>query len=121
MYILGALILVFLLVHLWNFWWKIKVAGGLAEVTVDGVCMEDTYALVSGLFRTSVPYCLLYILGGILLGLHLSHGFGAAFQSIGFSNRVWRKRWAFLGTLFAVVIATGFSIIPIFFLLGFGG
>ncbi|MDR0543969.1 MAG: succinate dehydrogenase cytochrome b subunit [Odoribacteraceae bacterium] len=123
MYILGSLILVFLLIHLWNFWWKIKFAGDplLAEIEVDGVLVENTYALVSGLFKTSVAYCGLYILGSILLGLHLAHGFGAAFQSVGLSNRVWRKRWNFLGMLFAIVIAAGFSIIPIYFLLGLGG
>jgi succinate dehydrogenase / fumarate reductase cytochrome b subunit len=123
MYILGALILVFLLIHLWNFWWKIKLAGDplLARTLVDGVEMENTHALVAGLFKGSVAYCILYILGGILLGLHLSHGFGAAFQSVGLSNRAWRKRWRVLGILFAVVVAAGFSIIPLYFLAGFGG
>jgi succinate dehydrogenase / fumarate reductase cytochrome b subunit len=120
MYILGALILVFLLIHLWNFWWKIKFAGDpLLEPIIEGG-MENTYALVSGLFKGSFLYCLLYILGGVLLGLHLSHGFGSAFQSVGLSNRIWRKRLKFLAYLFAIVIGTGFSIIPLYFMLGFG-
>ena len=74
MYILGGLVLIFLLVHLWNFWWKIKFAGDplLTEINVDGTAMENTYALVSGLFKSSIIYCLLYILGGIFLGLHLT-------------------------------------------------
>jgi succinate dehydrogenase / fumarate reductase cytochrome b subunit len=118
MYILGALILVFLLIHLWNFWWRIKIADDVPKI--GDTEMDDTYALVSGLFKESFLYCLLYILGGILLGLHLSHGFGSAFQSVGLSNRVWRKRLKFLGYLFAIVIGTGFSIIPLYFMLGFG-
>jgi succinate dehydrogenase / fumarate reductase cytochrome b subunit len=120
MYILGALILVFLLIHLWNFWWRIKITHDLAPVHVGGVEMENVHALVSGLFKESVVYCLLYILGGVLLGLHLSHGFGSAFQSVGLSNSTWRKRWHFLAILFAVVIAAGFSAIPVYFLLGLG-
>jgi succinate dehydrogenase / fumarate reductase cytochrome b subunit len=123
MYVLGALILAFMALHLWNFWWKIKVSGDplLAEVEMDGAQVENTYALVSGLFKGSVIYCLLYVVAAVLLGLHLSHGFASAFQSVGMSNRVWRGRLEVIGTCFAVVIATGFSIIPLYFLLGLGG
>lgn len=120
MYILGGLVLIFLLVHLWNFWWKIKFAGDplLTEISVDGTQMENTYALVSGLFKSSIAYCLLYILGGIFLGLHLTHGFWSAFQSIGFSNQIWRKRLECVAKIFAFIIAAGFSIIPLYFMLG---
>lgn len=120
MYILGGLVLIFLCVHLWNFWWKIKFAGDplLTEISVDGTAMENTYALVAGLFKSSVIYCLLYILGGIFLGLHLTHGFWSAFQSIGFSNQIWRKRLECLAKIFAFIIAAGFSIIPLYFMLG---
>ena len=123
MFILGGLILVFLGIHLYNFWWKIKFAGDplLAEVSIDGVMMENSYALVTGLFKSSVIYGVIYILGGIFLGLHLTHGFWSAFQSIGLSNRIWRKRLEFLGYLFAFIMAAGFSIIPLYFMLGFGG
>ena len=120
MYILGGLVLIFLFVHLWNFWWKIKFAGDplLAEIHVDGTAMENTYALVAGLFKSSIIYCLLYILGGIFLGLHLTHGFWSAFQSIGFCNQIWRKRLECVAKIFAFIIAAGFSIIPLYFMLG---
>lgn len=120
MYILGGLVLIFLVIHLWNFWWKIKFAGDplLAEVTVNGVAMENTYALVTGLFKSCIIYGLLYILGAIFLGLHLTHGFWSAFQSIGLCNQIWRKRWECLAKLFAIIIAGGFSIIPLYFILG---
>jgi len=121
MYILGGLVLIFLVIHLWNFWWNIKfpsLGTPLAETTVDGVAMENTYALVSGLFKSSIIYCLLYILGGIFLGLHLTHGFWSAFQSIGFSNQIWRKRLECVAKIFAFIIAIGFSIIPLYFMLG---
>ncbi len=122
MFILGGLVLIFLGVHLFNFWWKIKFAGDplLAHVTVDGVEMENTYALVAGLFKSSVAYCGLYMLGGIFLGLHLTHGFWSAFQSIGLCNQIWRKRLECVATIFAVIIAAGFCIIPLYFLIGLG-
>jgi len=123
MFILGGLVLIFLAIHLYNFWWNIKfpsLGTPLAETNVGGVEMENTYALVAGLFRESIVYCGLYILGAIFLGLHLTHGFWSAFQSIGFSNDIWRKRLSALGYIFAVIIAVGFSIIPLYFIVGLG-
>ena len=104
MYILGAVILIFLVIHLYNFWWNIKFPTlgntALNTVTVGGVEMEDTYTLVASLFKSSVIYCVLYILGGIFLGLHLTHGFWSAFQSIGFCNQIWRKRLECLAKIY---------------------
>lgn len=122
MYILGAALGIFLVIHLINFWWKIKISGDplLAEIIVDGTVMENSYALVAGLFNNSIFYCLLYMAGGILLALHLSHGFWSAFQSVGLSNHIWRKRLEILGKLFSIVIGIGFTIIPLYFMLGFG-
>lgn len=120
MYILGGLVLVFLIIHLYNFWWNIKVTGDLEAVVIDGTEMENTYLLVSGLFKSSLIYCGLYIVGAILLGLHLTHGFWSAFQSIGFCNQIWRKRLEWLARVFAVIIAVGFSIIPLYFVAGLG-
>lgn len=122
MYILGGLVLVFLVLHLINFFWKLKFAGSplLTEVDIDGVKMENAYALVAGLFNAGTigyVYSGFYILGAILLGLHLSHGFWSAFQTIGWSNDKWRVRLTVLGNLYAIAIALGFAIIPIFLLM----
>ena len=93
MFILGGMVLIFLVIHISNFWLKMKFTGDplLKEVTVDGVAMQYPYALVSNLFLNRW-YDGLYIAGGILIGLHISHGFWSAFQTIGFSNQVWLKR-----------------------------
>lgn len=120
MFILGSLVFIFLIIHLYNFWWNIKFTGDLEEVVVEGVGMENTYLLVAGLFKSSVVYCLIYILGAIFVGLHISHGFWSAFQSIGFSNDIWRKRLGCLSYIFAIIFAVGFSIIPLYFLAGLG-
>ena len=124
MLILGSLIVVFLGIHLFNFWWKIKFAGdSLAETQVMQagamVTMKNSYALVAGLFKSSIPYCLVYILGGCLLGLHISHGFWSAFQTIGLNNDIWRKRLHCLAQIIGWIFAIGFSIIPIYFMIKF--
>ena len=46
MYILGAMVLIFLVIHLYNFWWNIKfpsLGTPLSAITVGGVEMEDTW------------------------------------------------------------------------------
>ena len=121
MLVLGSLIFVFLVMHIIQFFWKIKVTGDplLAHVVVGSEEMENTYALVSSLFKASLIYSLIYVVGGVLLGLHLAHGFWSAFQTIGFANKIWLKRLQFVGTIFAIVIAIGFSVIPLYFQIKF--
>ena len=120
MLILGAMVLVFLVVHLIHFFWVIKFnPGSLGSVVVDGVKMEDTYTLVATLFKNSVVYGVFYVIGGILLGLHLSHGFWSGFHTLGLSNKNWMGRLQFIGKVFAIFVAFGFSVIPLYFLIKF--
>ncbi len=120
MFILGFMVLIFLIIHISNFWIKMKLTGDplLKDVVVDGVEMHNAYALVSNLFL-SRWYDLLYVAGGILIGLHISHGFWSAFQTIGFSNQIWLKRLKFLAIAIGIVFAAGFSYIPLYFMIKF--
>ena len=113
---LGLAILLFLGLHIFNFYVKMKFTGGLDEVSIDGVMMHDAYTFVGSLFLNPV-YDLIYIAAFILLGIHLSHGFWSAFQSIGLSNEIWKQRLSTIGTVYAVAITVGFCIIPLFYLL----
>jgi succinate dehydrogenase / fumarate reductase cytochrome b subunit len=121
MLILGGLIFFFLVIHLANFYWKIKFSGHelLNQGMEPGAEMHNTYLLVSTLFKTSWFYSLLYIIGGCLLGLHVTHGFWSAFQTIGFNNKVWLKRLKSIAWVYAVVVAVGFAIIPLYFMIKF--
>lgn len=118
MYILGGTILIFLVIHLINFFWKIKF-GEVATLSYDNglTQMADTYSLVSGLFITYWWYDLIYIAGALLLGFHLSHGFWSAFQTLGWNNKIWIKRLEIIAYIYAIIIATGFTIIPLYFLI----
>jgi succinate dehydrogenase / fumarate reductase cytochrome b subunit len=120
MLILGALVLVFLIIHIINFFVKMKFTGDplLTEVTVNGVDMHNAYALVAGAFKASIALGIFYIIGGILLGMHLSHGFWSAFQTLGLNNKFWLNRWKVIGTIYAVLIALGYAVIPLYFMLG---
>lgn len=119
MFVLGVLITIFLVLHIMNFYWKIKVDHSVGSVVIDGVEMHDTYSLVAGLFKSSLFYNLFYIAGAIFLGIHLTHGFWSAFQTVGWSGNIWRKRLEVAGKVFAFAIAVGFSIIPLYFIIKF--
>jgi succinate dehydrogenase / fumarate reductase cytochrome b subunit len=117
MYILGATIFIFLVIHLANFYWQLKF-GEVQKITYDnGLTMDDTYSLVSGLFVAYWWYDLIYIAGAIMLGLHLSHGFWAAFQTLGWNSKVWMKRLETIAYIYAIIIGGGFAVIPLFFML----
>lgn len=120
MLILGATILIFLVIHIINFFWVIKFdPHSLPLVNIGGEEMEDTYTLVADLFKSSAIYCIFYIIGGILLGLHLTHGFWSAFQTLGLNNKNWMKRLEWVARIYAVIIAVGFSVIPLYFMIKF--
>lgn len=99
----GVLILLFLVLHLKDFFVKIK----FGEV-------QDDYQLVTELFKNPI-YVLLYVVAFILLGIHLSHGFQSAFTSIGARAPKYLKCVKNLGMAFSYIIALGFSVIAIFF------
>lgn len=115
MYILGFFVLVFIAIHMVQFFVKMKITG-TAPLTEDGG--HDGYKLVTELFTRhgilSYAYCALYLLAAILLGLHIRHGFWSAFQTIGFNNEIWKKRLFSLATIFAWFIGIGYSVLPIY-------
>lgn len=100
----GLLILLFLIIHLRNFFFVIK----FGEVPNGG-----DYVLVTNLFGIWY-YALLYVVAFILLGLHLNHGFQSAFQSMGLNNKTWTPILKIIGTLYSVLIAGGFSLIALY-------
>jgi len=116
MYILGSTIFVFLVLHIINFFWKIKF-GEVPDISYEGVDMHNTYLLVSSLFINYWWYNIIYISGVILLSLHLSHSFWAAFQTLGWSNDKLRYSFKTIAIIYAFVIGIGFAVIPLFFLI----
>jgi succinate dehydrogenase / fumarate reductase cytochrome b subunit len=70
------------------------------------------FQMVIGAFQNKV-YASFYVLAMIALGLHLSHGFQSAFQTLGINHPRYTPLIKKTGVLFAVVIAGGFAVLPI--------
>lgn len=122
MFFLGGMILIFLIIHMANFYVKMKITGDplLDQPVVGGEeGMHNAYALVSNLFINYPLYNVIYIVGALFVGLHISHGFWSAFQTIGLNNEIWMKRLKFLANAIAIILAAGYAYIPLYFLIKF--
>ncbi len=112
MFVLGLTVTAVLVVHLIDYWVPLQITHNVQSITINGVEMHNTYALVNETF--SQPWrVIVYIIGFLGLTIHLTHGFWSAFQTLGMSNNIWRKRWTVIGIAFAWIVGLGFSMIAI--------
>jgi succinate dehydrogenase / fumarate reductase cytochrome b subunit len=106
----GLTILLFLIWHLINF--------TIGKVNVTGGATNDPYNLLVDSFDTWW-LTVLYLIAMVALGLHLHHGTFSACQTLGFTSTLAsRTRARVLGWIVAIVIAGGFSLVPLFTLFG---
>ena len=110
MYITGGLVLAFLVMHLINYYYVIKCTDEIES----GKTSE--FKLVTDLFQPEYwYYVVVYVVGFILLGLHLNHSFQSGFQTLGFNNKIWLPRLKFIGSVYTLIVVVGFTIIPLYF------
>lgn len=109
--LLGVLILLFIVVHLANFWAKIKLGIG-ENVGLDEAGLVDVYEVTYLLFH-NIYYVLFYSILMIPLGFHLYHGLKSAFMSLGFYHKKGLRILAKISLVYTLIISIGFGIIPI--------
>lgn len=109
--LLGTIILVFIVVHMANFWARIKLGVG-AEVGVDAQGYVDVFDVTISLFK-NVYYVVFYSLMMIPLGFHLYHGVNSAFQTLGLYHKEWLRRLAKASLVYTILVSVGFAIIPV--------
>ncbi len=106
--ITGLIILIFLVLHIIQFKF-----GAYYEATYNGVVMRDLYRLLIEYFSSPLAVAW-YIFCMLALGLHVSHGFWSAFQSIGFNHPKYTPVLKLASKLFALLVTVGFSALPIY-------
>jgi succinate dehydrogenase / fumarate reductase, cytochrome b subunit len=107
--LLGTIILIFLVIHLRNFWYEMH----WGEIGVDMNGNRDLYSVVTAAFAQPL-YVLLYIVSMVGLAFHLAHGFSSAFQTLGWNHPKYSPLISKLGLAISILIPIGFAIIPIF-------
>jgi succinate dehydrogenase / fumarate reductase, cytochrome b subunit len=105
MALLGTLLLMFLVVHLGNFWVPTKQALWNNEP-------HNTFEGIKLVF-SQWYFVVIYLAGVISLCYHLLHGFSAAFQSLGLNHRKYTPVIKFIGAAFSIVVCLAFAMQPI--------
>ena len=125
MFVLGLIVILFMLLHFSQFWYKMMFAEliGHHEVALGSamVSPQDGAAFINYYFQGNAVITVLYLIWYVALWFHLTHGFWSAIQTIGWNNTIWMNRWECISKVVATVICGLFAIITIiFFLNGVG-
>lgn len=103
MIVSGLIVLVFVPLHVWTF----KYGPHYDSAAHPGV--RDLHRLVLEVFGNP-GWVLWYVAAMIVIGFHLWHGFASGFESMGLS---YRRGLRSFGKLLALVLAAGFTLIPV--------
>jgi len=109
---LGTIILLFILLHMYQFWLQMKLGNTEMIAYAGGEPIKDLYSLVMGVYQNPV-FVVIYVLSMVVIGLHLFHGFESAFQTLGLSHKKWTPIIKFVGRAYSILVPLGFAIIPI--------
>ena len=108
--VLGSLLLLFLVVHLGNFWVPTKAAVFAHE---EHNTFENLKAVFSQWYFVAI-----YMVGVISLCYHLLHGFQSAFQSLGLNHKKYTPLIKSIGVWFSIIVCLLFAAMPISMHLG---
>lgn len=98
MLVLGIVIIVFLAVHLIQFWSKMQLQELMAHdlsayPTVNGIVADPHYGTIflqMAFQNWWTP--VIYIIGFVALWFHMNHGFWSMFQTVGWNGQIWLER-----------------------------
>lgn len=112
--LLGTLILLFLIVHISNFWIPSRITNALPEVYYNNstVPIHNLYARMIEVFQN--PWIVvLYVVACISLAWHLLHGFQSAFRTLGLHNKKYIKLVKLAGGIFSILVPLLFALMPV--------
>ncbi len=115
MLVLGLIIVLGLLLHIFNFWYNMMFAELLHLPT--RFSPSDGFAYIQETFSNPV-YVVLYVVWLAALWFHLSHGFWSAMQTLGINGKVWFDRWKTIGLVYTTLLMLGFLVVVLAFAFG---
>ncbi len=127
--LLGTLLLLFLIMHIYHFWVPSRFGGmagihSLEEITLtdyNNQPVHNLYAEMQTVFQNNLPVVVLYVLGVISLGWHLLHGFQSAFQTLGINHKRYTPIIKNSGAVFSIIVPLIFALMPVAFYLNWIG
>ena len=123
MLVLGAIVIGFIALHLYNFWYKMQYVEILhkMDVHVDAELLANATngsMYIASLFSNWV-YSLLYLVWLTALWFHLTHGVWSLFHSLGWNNNTWMPRLKCISNIVATIICLAFAaVVVVYFFKG---
>ena len=102
----GLFLLVFVIIHVKQF------KFGTFYLAQGADSIRDLYRTEIEVFRNP-GWVLLYVIGTLLVGLHIRHGFASALQSLGIDHPRYTRSLTKVSLAFAILIGGGLALIPI--------
>ena len=124
--LLGTLILMFLILHLYHFWVPSRF-GGIANIQLlETTNLEDyaneeahnLYKQMQIIFSNNLLVVVVYVLGVFSLCWHLLHGFQSAWQTFGINHKKYTPILKAIGVGYSIIICLLFAAMPVAFYLG---
>jgi succinate dehydrogenase / fumarate reductase cytochrome b subunit len=109
MFASGAVVLGFVLLHLVDLRLGLRPGMKYLHESDPSAPFKNTLMILSNPVSRVV-----YTIGAIILGIHVSHGFSSAFQSLGLNHPKYTPLIKLVGRIFAFVIAIGFASLALF-------
>ena len=113
MLVLGIIIVLGLLLHLFNFWYNMMFAElfHIADPLGDPA---NGYGYIQETFANPV-FAVLYVVWLVAIWFHLSHGFWSAMHTLGWNGKVWFCRWKVIGIAYSTLLILGFLVVVLYF------
>ena len=119
MFVLGIIVVLGLLLHLFNFWYNMMFAelvnGGYPFIN-EVQSASDGYGMMVYTFSNPI-YTVLYLVWFAAIWFHLTHGFWSALQTLGWSGKIWFNRWKVIGTVYVTLLMLIFVVVALKFAL----
>ena len=119
MFVLGLIICLGLLLHLWHFWFNMmwaELSDPMAFTNVPSPA--DGYAWIVYTFHDApgAPlYVCLYIIWFCAIWFHINHGFWSAIQTLGWNGKIWFSRWQCIGLIWSTIVIAMFLAVALKF------
>ena len=115
MLVLGIIICLGLLLHLYNFWYNMMFAEIVGvESTLSPT---DGFGWIKETFSNPV-FVVLYVIWLVAIWFHLSHGFWSALQTLGWNGKTWFCRWKIIGLIYVTLLMLCFLVVVLAFAFG---
>lgn len=107
--LLGTLILMFLILHLYHFWAPNRYGQAFDPAWKE----EDLYHKMVAVFAP-LWVVIIYVLGCVSLAWHLMHGFFSGFQTFGLATHKYKGVIRSIGVAFAIIVPLIFASMPVY-------